>query len=289
MLHSGDVGGKSQSNPFVGGWGFSISRSSEVDPLVTWHYRARADTPGWAVDAPYVDGAIMLHTPAGMKIRTGGDDDVVLVTPDGRTVYEAWGGAFDASTHSYSATFLVRTDLQGTGISPQDNRSVGVRAFGGSLLGGLIRCSELRRGIIRHAIAMILSPTQLRRGATVASQKVWPATSTDGGGHNAYSGEVPMGALVGIPPSVDLSGLRLSPAGLTLARAYQQYGGYVVDQADRTMFLAAVEDGCAEQVKDLQHDIRRFMPYLAIVTNNGPTYPGGPGKRVAEPPAPLAD
>jgi hypothetical protein len=135
---------------------------------------------------------------------------------------------------------------------------------------------------------MVLSPTQMKAGRTAADQKVWPASTTDNDGHNPYSGLVPMGALVAIPSSVNVQGLGLSPEGLALARAYQQFGGYVVDTAPKTMILGNAEAGCKpEHIEHLQQDKRQIMRYLAMVTNNSSSSPGGPGDRVTRPPPPL--
>jgi hypothetical protein len=192
-----------------------------------------------------------------------------------------WKGKLNTQKNRYETVYIAMNDLKGTGIPAASGRSEGIRAYGGSLLGGLILCDELQRGNIRHGIAMLLSPTQMKAGATMDEQKVWPASSTDNAGKNNYSGLIPMGTLVAIPQDVDINSLGLSPEGLALARAYQQYGGYVTDSALNTMILGVMERGCpAQYLEHLQADKRTILKYLRIVSNNSEQSPGGPGPRV---------
>jgi hypothetical protein len=87
---------------------------------------------------------------------------------------------------------------------------------------------------------------------------------------------------------VNLQRLGLSPEGLALARAYQEFGGYVVDTAPKTMIIGNAEAGCKpEHIQRLQHDKRTIMQQLTLVTNNDSNSPGGPGERVTRFPPPL--
>jgi hypothetical protein len=156
-----------------------------------------------------------------------------------------------------------------------------VRGFGGSLLGGLVRCNELRSGRIEHGVAMLLSDTQMKHAERSSDQHVWPAMVADANSERIYKGLIPMGSLVGIPRSVDLAALHLTPEGLALALAYQRYGGYVVDTAIHTMTLAVLENGCDRtSIDHLFADRRKIRDQLALVTNNAPEHVGGPGVRM---------
>jgi hypothetical protein len=104
-------------------------------------------------------------------------------------------------------------------------------------------------------------------------------------------GNVPMGQLVGIPPDVDLCSLGLSPAGLVVARALQDYGGYLVDTGGALAFYAEprVEDdptdGEAALLDAARADLSKIVPGLRCVTDNTSSTVGGVGARRA-PPAP---
>lgn len=288
MLHDESVGGHAFSFSWIGANALRIYQQKASDPVLRWTYESRASTLPWPHSGDVANGSFDMPTPPDMTF-SGDDRYVVLLTADGRHAYEVWLGSFDAATRSYHARYLVRTDLYGLGAPRKDGVSEGIRAFGGSLLGGLLRCRELERRSIPHAIAMIPSPTQMKRGATMGEQKVWPATVTDNGGANDYSGLIPMGALFAIPPSVDLAKLGLSPEGFALATAFQQFGGYVVDSATRTNMLTALETGCPQAAIDhLNDDKLKILNQLVMVLNNSASAPGGPGPRIAPAPPPLA-
>jgi hypothetical protein len=286
MLRSDNIGGHAKSYAWIQRDAFGVYRAKKSDPLVRWTFQARSATAPWPAGGPIRNGSISLYTPKNIQFLGGGTDGhAVIIAPEGDVAYEIFHGALAPSGDGYVAKYLVRTDLRGTGIASGDHRSEGIRAFGGSLLGGLIRCKELEAGSIPHAIAMLLSPSQQRVGKTMDDQKVWPASVTDGGGRNNYSGAVPMGALIGIPQDVDLTKLGLTKSGLALARAYQNFGGYVVDTATNTMVLGVVEAGCDKPlVGALHHDKLIIRKHLYLITNNGPNTVGGPGIRVASRP-----
>jgi hypothetical protein len=122
---------------------------------------------------------------------------------------------------------------------------------------------------------------------------VWPATTEDGGaiGNNSYSGNVPMGTLAAIPGTIDLTQLNppLSPQGLVIGKALQDYGAYLVDSAgaeptDDDLVLYVETSAASELAPQAIEDLKRLRTLLRCVTNNGPNNVGGGGT----PRAPLA-
>src|SRR5262249_12278466 len=100
---------------------------------------------------------------------------------------------------------------------------------------GLIRKGEISRGRIPHALAIQAPPAMLTQAA------VWPAATFDR--NSGYSGTVPMGSLLAIPPDVDIESLGLSTNGRVIAQAAQDYGVYVVDRGGSGIgFLAELGD-----------------------------------------------
>lgn len=288
MLHSDDIGGHSKSYAWIGFDATAVYKAKDTDPLEKWDYDSRSATAPWPSKPPLRNGSIRFNTPVGIGFYGTTDKVAVIIDPTGTTAYEMWRGSHSDALGSYHASYLIRVDLKGSGIASGEGRSEGVRAFGGSILGGLIRCSELETREIPHAVAVLISPTQARKGATGAEQRVWPAMQTDNGGKNSYEGLVPMGRLLAIPPSVDISKLALTPEGEALAHAFQRYGGYVVDTATNTMSIGAVEQGCNRPLIDnLFKDVRKIRDQLLPVTNSDKDHIGGPGARVVAP-APLA-
>ncbi|MEK9280214.1 MULTISPECIES: hypothetical protein [unclassified Bradyrhizobium] len=114
---------------------------------------------------------------------------------------------------------------------------------GASLLGGLVTQDELNNLSIPHALGIELDTHQLAAatGPNHAGQFTFPAVSADGDSAASYTGTIPMGAHFALPPNIDLAAAGLTPEGLALAKAYQTYGGYVVDMAGHTTALAQVE------------------------------------------------
>lgn len=204
------------------------------------------------------------------------------------------------------ATSLVRApdgDLYGDGI---------VGAHGGSGLssvGGALRVGELRPGgpPPRHALKITLYMKEAFRCETSDECFRWPAQRGDSyavgfygtGPDNPNEGNAAMvmGALLALPPDVDLDGLGLeTEPARQLAWTFQNYGGYVVDDAYGEAFLLGTENGprgswidqfeadwgyAFHQSSDSgtawTRDLQRLLPELMIVDNNGPGAIGGGG------------
>ncbi|WP_369070005.1 fibronectin type III domain-containing protein [Kineococcus terrestris] len=216
-----------------------------------------------------------------------------------------------------------RVDLYGTGLGPQN----GVRAYGGSALGGLIRKEDIAAGVIKHPLAIALRATQLgyinntagnygyyssgsftssdvpagwpagtnRTGFSVAKGYKWPATEQDYDAPNSYTGAVYMGSYVAIPSSVDPYTLNIgtteSSPGIILFRALQDYGAYVTDRAGDMAFY--VEQGGTTAFRDSlianNADIlNKIQAVLRVVQVNDHANPNG-GPLGAPRRKPLAD
>jgi hypothetical protein len=275
-------------NVWIGQDAIGVYPTAPSDPERTWNYKARSMTGKWLYRTPIKDGNFSIKTPKDLRFHTV-DGWSVFITEDARYEFETWHGQYDAATNAYSATYIAMNDLYGDGIPTSVGRSEGIRAFGGSLLGGLIRCHELSTQKIPHAIAMEVAPTQAKVGKTWYAQRVWPAQATDSGSVTAYSGTIPLGAMFAIPQSTDLAKLGLSTAeGMALAQAYKSFGGYVVDTASHTTMIGVVQAGCdAVQAGNLGKDMGKILRALRMVTNNEQGAVGGPGERVVPPPPDL--
>jgi hypothetical protein len=199
------------------------------------------------------------------------DAHLHVVDPAREGLDEMWRAFPLDAGFGWDADYHVRTDLRGPGVGEG-----GVRAYGGSAIGGLIRVGELA-GVVRHALAFAQPRSQQRRGF------VWPASSEDSGADGTYLGNVPMGQLVAIPPDVDIRDLGLTPGGLAMACALQNYGAYDVDSGGSFSIYAEV--AAAPEVEGAAEDVALLRSLLVCVTNNGPESVGGGGVRRA-PPAP---
>jgi hypothetical protein len=248
-----------RATPWInaGDYSIPIYRAASTDPLGTFRRSGHPD--------------VTIHVPSSARPANGSDQHMVVVDPSGRWADESWktGGA----NPSWTTGYLVHTDLYGPGVGQE-----GVRAYGGSAIGGLIRSWELDSGAIRHALALSLSADQLGRGP------VWPATREDGNAASSYTGNVPMGTLAAIPGSVDVTKLGLSPAGLIVARAMQDYGVYVVDRSSAFVLYAEPTLQGTPALTAMRADLGKIRAQLRVVTDNTAATVGGGGV----PRAPLA-
>ena len=244
-------------------WSTPVYTAKTTDVLATlrsvrtnqsWTIRIPADATGALGSGGYTDG------------------HATIIQPDGRTSYDAYK-LVKVSATVWEAQLVRVIDLHGTGTH------LGVRAAGTPMLAGLIRAHEVRDRKIDHAVAIAVPNTVLKSGF------VWPAKSQDTDGATAYTGQVPMGSLLAIPGSVNLSTLTLSPEGLALAKALQNYGAYVVDRGGMDALYCEV-DCDATATARMATDWKVLQGHLRVVTNSTATTVGGGGTpRVAPLPA----
>lgn len=207
--------------------------------------------------------------PAAVEIAIGTDGSSTII--DGDTAHDYYQ-MVKVSNTAYTAQYGTSYSLLGSGVGS------GLRASRFGAIGGMIRQGELTN--IPHALIVALSPAQLKSGW------VWPATLEDEDANNLsdpehYTGQIPMGTLIGIPGTVDLTTLGLSTEGLACARAFQDYGGYVGDRGAANWVLWAEPDlettpGLARMRADLDDII---WPLLRVVTNSTSSTVGGGGTR----------
>ena len=240
-------------NDTLNGYGFYLNIARPTDPIGTGTYQG-------------ANGPVVLRhrIPYDPVISSGSDGSMRVI--DGRFAYDYWKTT-KVDDVTYTADFITRTDLLGTG------RNTGTRAARFPTSGGLIRSHELAKCYIPHALCISIPPTSLKRGF------VWPAAAEDAAGVT-YSGEVPMGSFFAIPPSVDIAALSLSQEGYALAECLQNYGLYVGDASGSA---AISVDGEAAVVmrsalERLRADWAAIFAQLRRVTNVG-TNAGGPGPR----------
>ncbi|MCD2116814.1 MULTISPECIES: hypothetical protein [Rhodococcus] len=250
-------------NDTLNGYGFYLNIARPTDPLGTGTYQGENGPVSFTHRIPY-DPVISAGTDGSMRII------------DGRFAYDYWKTT-KVDDVTYTAQFITRTDLLGTG------QNAGTRAARFPTSGGLIRSHELSKCYIPHALCISIPPSSLKRGFE------WPAAAEDAAGV-IYSGEVPMGSFLAIPPSVDINTLGLSQEGYALAECLQNYGMYVGDASGSA---AISVDGEAAVVMRSALDRMRadwsskIFPQVRRVTNVGTTA-GGPGPRRVPASGPVA-
>jgi hypothetical protein len=224
-----------------------------------------------------------LRLPAGACPSPDTDALMAVVQPDGWVldVYNAVVTS-DGRVVGSMASWI---DARGDGTGWWNGR----RASMLPSFAGLIRTGEIAAGRIPHALAALVPTTVLGKAFR------WPAYTMDR--NSGYTGTLPMGALLAIPASVDIRQLGLSPRGLVIARAAQDYGIYVVDRGGTGLTILAELgnpeirwDRVGSAAPDWM-DLETIGDHLRWVDNNGPDSRGGGGtlRQPLAPPVSAAD
>ncbi|HTA40579.1 MAG TPA: hypothetical protein VK760_15960 [Candidatus Acidoferrales bacterium] len=182
-------------------------------------------------------------------------------------------------------------------------------AHGGSglsALGGVIRYGEFTSGSIHHPMQIELWAKHYYH----CCAPIWPATQVDGYAKSVYRGKRPYlapGALLALLPSFDLASLKTRP-GKILAKAFQDYGAYVVDDTFWNAWALTAENGpngnTAKEFRSLYgydlnqtrslrspfyQDLVTIFQSLYAITNNSATAIGGGGTPRIPAPAPIGN
>lgn len=237
-----------------------VYKAKSTDPMSTVHTGATS---------------VQYNIPVNAQPANGTDAHMHVVDPTGRWVDEVWDMKKNADG-TWNAGYHVRTDLLGPGYGQG-----GVRAYGGSAIGGLIRADELAAGHINHALAIALGPESL--GPT-SNPFVFPAITQDGDYLSSYTGHIPMGSFIYIPATTSLAGL--TGDALTFAVALRDFGGYVTDRSSGlTFYVEPTNSIDTNRVNNIQNSLSAIVPMLRIaVTITVNTIGGGGTPRITPPP-----
>jgi len=230
-------------------------------------YQADVEDPWVTITDPSTSAVVgQAWIPTSATPTGGTDKHVAIIWPDGRTVQEMYSFTRVSDT-SVTSGFTLRNDMHGTGLT------AGTRASGTSILGGLIRSTDLANGVIPHTLSMGIANTNLQAGF------VWPARSQDSDAGTAYTGTIPMGTMFAIPPSVNLNSLGLTTtAGMWLATCLQDYGAHImIRSSDVTLYA---ELACSDTlISNMRVDFPTIRDQLRRVTNNTAGNISGGGTR----------
>jgi hypothetical protein len=270
------------NTPISPGAVFSGDHDPNTQDLLAGHAQIRAGTwslPVYAATAQ--DPWVSVHdeenkrdfraqVPRAARPDAMGDGHLLVVDPAHAFSLEMYRARIQPNG-DIVARRAFRVSLMGPGMFLHDGRYPGVRAMDASGLGGLLRVWEIRDGHIRHALTFLLPYARLKHGP------VWPSSREDFWGFRDYTGHVPIGALMAIPPNVPIDRLGLSPSGLALARALQQFGAYCDDSVGTDGLVISAE-GASEGMQELaamRRDFPTIRRYVRVVENNGPRTPRG--------------
>jgi len=246
-------------------WGMALYQAKESDPQRK--VRGKSGERGATFHLP--DEALAVSK----KYMVVG-----IVEPNGRTIHEL-GESRLLNDGSIETDGLFTSDLRRDAFPPKGK---GLRIFGGSSLGGLIRKGELAGGI-PHALALAVPRRAINIVPPSGGWSVWPAAAERPTYEREFAreGNLYIGSLVAIPPNVDLAtlGVGTSGPGYEVARALQDYGAYLISSYhDGDGFTIYGERSVEPETSpEVDAQIGKLLRELKIVSNNGPATPGGGG------------
>jgi hypothetical protein len=178
------------------------------------------------------DQVARVPIPARAMAAAGSDAQIIVVNRD---TGEEWdmSNVTRASDGTFDVSNIGRYVTKWSAVPPQDDNFKPYFLRGAKIpyLAGLVRPCEIRRGRISHALAFAYPAT--------TSQWVYPATHSDG--RRPVDAGLPMGTRLQLDPSIGAETItqRWGCTGpcLTVARALQRYGMYLIDTSGRPKLM----------------------------------------------------
>ncbi|MCH8612364.1 hypothetical protein [Arsenicicoccus dermatophilus] len=178
--------------------------------------------------------------PAGAQPANGTDKAMSIYDRSTDQLWEFWimEPVKKGGTSGWRACWGGRIDKVSTAPGYYD-QGFGVPASGLTHVGTMITLDEARKGVIEHAVGLVLIETG-------DSSRVWyPANRSDG--VSKHPDAIPEGARLRLDPAVDVESLPLPPMGKAIAKAAQRYGFLVVDTSGAVAVIG--QSGQGEQAR----------------------------------------
>jgi hypothetical protein len=197
-----------------------------------------------------------IFAPVAAVPAAGTDGPMAIFQPDG-TVFESYATIRLGSGQIVAMQYHI-VDSRGDGSGYANGTTASMLP----VFAGVIRNSDLANGLIDHAMKIIVP------AALLSPAYVMPALAFDR--NPSYSGHLPMGARLAIPPTVNLKSLGLTtPVGKMIAAAAQAFGFIVADQgggANTIMVEAgATSNGVNLYDPRVNRDIQMIMSVVETV------------------------
>jgi hypothetical protein len=239
-----DLGGWLTSGPY--GIPYNIVANGEAEASITFNQFANESDPGpggWTtpVSSDGSTGTTKYPIPNGAEIegdpgqgQTAGDDHLLVLQQGSScgspcSLYETWS-TVGGSSAPWTAANGALWDMGSNGL-----RTLGwtsADAAGLSVFAGLLKLSEVKAGVVTHAIRVTFNTTQMGY--------VYPATHSAGSSPLGGS-DPPMGLRLRLKASFDTSGF--SGPGKIVATAMQTYGLIIADNGTDWYFQGDSNDG----------------------------------------------
>lgn len=273
-------------------------------PLTPTYYNSAGWTSG--KDRCISEGALLFNAPipASFVINKSNwlgntpNSGLAVLMPDGETIKQTQPFArCTAGGDAASKYAFADQNIYGDGILGAHGGS------GMSAIGGTIRLGELvPGGVIRHAFKINIFASKYLYYDAATGGKRWPAPVADGYAKDVYGKtgtpefECRMGALLALKPDLDLTSLNFETGNdgpaMILAKAFQNYGAYIVDDPYWDIVAIPTEFSPEGRVIDefknawgypletgtntpLGRDMAKIITRLHVITNNTASTIGG--------------
>jgi hypothetical protein len=224
-------------------------------------------------DVMPISSGYFTNIPTNAQPACGTDANITLYDPTHRWMQEFLSCSPTSLPKGFQCYYNLMTDVC-EGQNPTGTFT--------SWTPGLIRVSDIQKRLISHMLSFAM-PTTMTKPPANWWQISWPEYQVDLCGPTCYSGVVPAGSTIGIPSTVNLSALGLTPAGLVLATALQDYGAIQRSTGGRPpqgiILYAeqAAERETPSQLADMRSDFVKIQPYLRVMRNQASNNVNGGG------------
>lgn len=199
----------------------------------------------------------------------GGDRHSIIIQPSTGNVWETWQAKLNvnASSSNWQAANGAKWNLNSNALRPPDWTSAD--AAGLSMLGGLVRYDECQRGMVEHAIRLIVKST--RRAYIYPATHHASVPTTTNPNKPAMGERLRLKSSFVIPESWPV-------ADKAVARALKKYGAIVADNGN-FFSISVVPDSRwpANVFRTLTNlNVGHFEVIQTTGANEGPRSPGAP-------------
>ncbi|MBS0657014.1 MAG: hypothetical protein JSR82_02050 [Verrucomicrobia bacterium] len=226
-----------------------------VSPNGLWPIPSNLPIEGWPVETG--------GTLAEIQTTGSGDRHSIMIQPGNGAVWETWMARRTGS--NWAAANGAKFQLDSNALRPAGWTSGD--AAGASMLAGLVRYDECQRGMVEHAIRLVVARSR--------QSYIYPA--------NHQAGSTTLATVPAMGQRLRLRASFSIPANWTIqakavARALQKYGAIVADNGNFFSISVVPDDrfpaGCFDQLRTLL--VGDFEVIQTTGPTEGPRAPGAP-------------
>ncbi len=204
----------------------------------------------------------------------GSDRHAVIVMPGSNIVWETWRTVYTTTgPTNWHAASGARFNMSNNTLRPLGWTSAD--AAGLSMFGGLVRFDECQRGMVEHALRLVVAVTR--------HEYIYPATHRAGAVPASTTNAPAMGQRLRLKSSFSIP-TNWTVFETAVARALKKYGAIVADNGN--FFSVSVAPDLrfpANAFSNFQQmSLTNFEVIQSTVTTNGPRSPGAPTVNAGE-------